>query len=86
MVQVACGSFHTIALDSNGRVYPFGRWVSCCFVRFGALIQGRGEDGEDWRFFTFYLLSRPVDFGLFCRFRTGNLHQISNERAAYLFQ
>ncbi|CAN0414947.1 unnamed protein product [Laminaria digitata] len=25
IVQVACGCYHTISLDAEGRVYPFGR-------------------------------------------------------------
>lgn len=27
IIQVACGSYHTIVLDDEGRVYPFGRRV-----------------------------------------------------------
>ena len=26
IIQVACGSYHTISLDEDGRVYPFGRY------------------------------------------------------------
>lgn len=31
IVQVACGSFHTVCLNSKGRIYPFGRYsaVGC---------------------------------------------------------
>lgn len=42
IVQVACGSYHTISLDIEGRVYPFGRYSSALFYHrksyFGVLL------------------------------------------------
>lgn len=28
VVQVACGCYHTVALNVDGRVFPFGRWIN----------------------------------------------------------
>lgn len=36
IIQIACGSYHTILLDAEGRVYPFGRYQAFRSAHVGA--------------------------------------------------